>query len=262
MSQDSCDDEEKSASPPVFKIETPESHDANSITESHQCKPKYSPLKRLTCLNVTFNGILAFTTIILTFSAIYQSCVLQGQWVSMLESNRINREALVSVQRAFVFPKDPSAGALRDAKGNITLLSFRIVWENSGSTSTKDLTVNINSNTFDAPPEGDMFPDNPSRLDTPLVIGPKAIIYSDPAVIQGEELKAVRDGKKLLFVWGRARYKDLFVDTKVHRTRFAYKIAWNNNARAFAISMHNKFNCADEECDRQEQDQAGAQPAK
>lgn len=209
-----------------------------------------------------FAGIVMMNGIAQLSQLSTQTAAMQGQLNSMAESNSISRESLVSVQRAFVFPKDPSAGALRDAKGNIVLLSFRIVWENSGSTPTKDLTININSSAFDALPKGDMFPDHPSRLDTPLIIGPKATVYSDPAVMQGDDLKAVRDGKKIMFVWGRAIYKDLFSNTKVHRTRFVYRIIWDGKAKAFTISLHDKFNCADEECDRQEQNDDGLQPAK
>lgn len=191
-----------------------------------------------------------------------QTTAMQGQLNSMAESNSISREALVAVQRAFVFQKDPTAVGFRDAKGKTVSLSFRVAWENSGSTPTKNLTININSKSFDAPPHGDVFVDSQIRLDTPVIIGPKATIYSDPAIVSAEDFAAIQSGKKTLFVWGRARYNDIFADTKIHRTRFVYQISWSSNIQAFSVSMYNRFNCADEECDRQEQDYTGYQPAK
>jgi len=210
-----------------------------------------------------FGVCLTIFTFILTTSTVYQATVMEDQSEAMLESNRINREALVSVQRAFVFPKQQPIGAMRDANNNIALLSFAVDWENSGSTPTKDLTINIDSKAFDAPPKGDMFPDNKRNLDIPLIIGPKATISSDSTRVFGEELKAVQDGKKFLFVWGRARYRDIFTGTDIHRTRFVYEVSWNKQAGLPMIMHHRKFNCADEECDRQEKEEtASRQPAK
>ena len=194
-----------------------------------------------------FAGAIAVFTLFLTLSAVYQYC-------AMRETNRINREALVSVQRAFVFPKPQPAGAIIDSKGDITLLSFAVDWENSGTTPTKDLTINIDSKAFNAQPVGDMFLDNKRNLDVPLIIGPKATISSDATRVFGEDLKSVREGKKFLFVWGRAKYRDIFTDTAIHRTRFVYEVSWNNQAGAFMSMHHSKFNCADEECNRQEQE--------
>ncbi|NOS76866.1 MAG: hypothetical protein HOP35_02870 [Nitrospira sp.] len=242
--------------------ETKDPHIHKEINKNHTPIPSIDEESLLNRIRKTDRWMILLTAVI-AGTGILGWVVTCKQLNAMNESNRINRDALVSVQRAFVFPKPQIIGAMRDAKGNITLLSFAVDWENSGSTPTKDLTVNIDSKAFDAPPKGDMFPDNTRNLDNSLILGPKATISSDSTRVFGEELKSFQDGKKFLFVWGRARYRDIFTDTAIHRTRFVYEVSWNKQAGAPIIMHYHMFNCADEECDHQEQEEAASrQPAK
>lgn len=253
----------------IAKEETTEGHIHKHINEDHAHVPRISDESLLDRIRKTDRWMILLTTVI-AGTGILGWVVTCKQLNAMNESNRINREALVYVQRAFVFPKMTTHTPIYETKTRKWFWSFVVTWENSGSTPTKDLTVNIGSKAFDMTPKGDMFQDVQNRLDTPVILGPHATTQSDTIIWSAEDLAAFENGKKVLFIWGRARYRDRFEDTKVHRTRFVYKIAWlgdpqhptPENPVFFGYPLYEKFNCADEECEQQEKDESSRQPAK
>ncbi len=63
-------------------------------------------------------------------------CIYHGQLKALLESNSINREALESVQRAFVVYHDviENRHIIHDKTGEHAVWSFTMPWENTGTT--------------------------------------------------------------------------------------------------------------------------------
>jgi hypothetical protein len=254
MSQDSCDDEDKSAPQPKTIVEIPESNRPREVTQEHKKPSKFSSMRKLTCLNVTFNGILAVTTFFLVVSAIYQSCILQGQWESMAEGNRISRDALVSVQRAFVFPRWAQAiPTLNDVR-------FKMTWENSGSTPTRGARTYVSAHTFDGEmPDNYDFPDLGNLKKIHLYIGPKSEISSSEMTVPNSEIISVREHRGRLYLWGWITYRDIFDDTAPHITKFCHEVIEIPNAMGQVVySLCPRNNCTDEECSEQS---SGRKPA-
>jgi hypothetical protein len=54
----------------------------------------------------------------------------------------------------------------------------------------------------------------------PATIPPKGLIESGSQVFFGNDLLAVKDGRKYLYVWGVATYRDVFPNTVEHITKF------------------------------------------
>ena len=81
-------------------------------------------------LEISFQGVIALATLTYVTVALFQ-------WDAMRESNRINHEALVSIQRAFLFPGHINITRLMDDHGSVA--SYRIdvaeLWKYPGTRS-------------------------------------------------------------------------------------------------------------------------------
>jgi len=67
------------------------------------------------------------------------------------------------------------------------------------------------------------------------------------------------DGKKFLYYAGRADYQDIFDDTVMHKTMFCFQLVIEHNiekGQRLSGAMCPVFNCADEECERQQRERA------
>jgi hypothetical protein len=72
------------------------------------------------------------------------------------------------------------------------------------------------------------------------------------------EMEEVATERKYLYLWGWARYRDIFPDTQAHVTRYCYRVMAGGNLRdrpttgkaSYFINflIHDRGNCADGEC--------------
>jgi hypothetical protein len=83
------------------------------------------------------------------------------------------------------------------------------------------------------------------------------------AQITPDDILQVQAARKFLYLWGWAKYFDVFDDERAHITRFCWQVVVNgdpatfrpesNDPRerlVFSIIYHEDGNCADEECKR------------
>lgn len=198
---------------------------------------------------------VAMEVIIASATTIYAIISLL-QWRAIGESNRINREALMSVQRAFVNLKTIEIAAAQNTQGEHIGWSFVPQWENSGSTPTKVLRQHSNciprteplSESFD-------FPDFGPDKNQDSLIAPKATISSHilPPVPSGI-LVEVQKRKLRFYLWGWAAYRDVFQKSKVHLTEFCYELTSVTGDVMTGTSLGTLYmacpfhNCADEYC--------------
>jgi hypothetical protein len=94
------------------------------------------------------------------------------------------------------------------------------------------------------------------------MIRPNGRIEGMHYVVRGEDLLAVKERRKHLFVWGTATYNDVFEGTPQHVTRFCCYVAsvtgdplqpWHkeDNPVELVWANYHQHNCADEDCDRE-----------
>jgi hypothetical protein len=137
--------------------------------------------------------------------------------------------------------------------------SIRPIWINSGATPTRDLSVNINLHIDDTVlPEDFNFPPGSENYTTPTILGPNLTIQGAEIYVTGEILSSVQVGKKHFFVWGFAKYNDVFSGTPERVTRFCHVVSvrgnplkvFNDTTNAVEIIFTNykEHNFADEEC--------------
>ena len=181
-----------------------------------------------------FTLVLAIATIVLVIVAIFQSWILIGAnrtaqraAAAAEDGTKISKEALISVQRAFVF--------IKLFKSHVVNNEFLIMpmWENSGSTVANSLKNWVNFKVFSGEPpnnydypdldrNGQLIPGQGEGLST--FIGPHATQYADTLAIPLPIMEEVRAGKLRLFIWGWAEYRDVFDGVSLHRTEFCNEV--------------------------------------
>jgi hypothetical protein len=192
----------------------------------------------------------------------------------MKESNHINSESLISVQRPFVNFVDIAADIPPlTASDKSRLWTFQAVVENSGNTPAVSRRGFFMGLPF-MPPGQKRGPSEDSFLGAnavhyPGVMGPKSTdkigpIQWDEAYILGDTslkdwgsdkfneglAKAVQS--RLSFFWGWVAYKDAFPNTNLHVTEFCklvLGIEIRNDSHAY-FKFHDcaEHNCQDKDC--------------
>jgi hypothetical protein len=171
---------------------------------------------------------------------------------AMNAANDISRKNMEAVQRAFVFVKKTDIFADKDGStGQVIAWRFRPTWENSGTTPTRQLE--LYGGAIWQPAELDKGYAFPGQIDSvPLVLGPKAIIWAKDISIPVSKIQAAHNGALHVYIFGAAKYRDVFDDTPPHITRFCTKITVDGdptNATAkIWLGAHFEHNCADEDC--------------
>jgi hypothetical protein len=193
----------------------------------------------------------------------------------MRESNRINREALESVQRAFVSFQRYEYFRLQDAD-NVNLHNWDIIgdFENNGSTNATNVVGILQAQELPSEPTEEQFRGNYSNFPT-IGIPPKstrAVRIPHPIpepLIFGVDLGPVITAKsptqthfnRHLFVWSWVYYKDVFLGTKPHVTELCNQLTGINLLTEnynplpnqagrfnFAYAGCSNHNCEDEQC--------------
>jgi hypothetical protein len=196
--------------------------------------------------------VAVFTaSVVFAYTAVTYSLLGTSQ-----EANRINREALISVQRAFVSLKSIQAYYVPDTQGNITTWDFQGEWENSGTTHTQTLRQHSNYWLDDKPlPNDYAFPDVGPGNDTISFIAPKATVLTGVMSIPSDALREVQAGKYHLYFWGWTAYRDIFRDSKTHLTEYCRKVGPINGdvtkggGMRFIYAYCGSHNCVDESCE-------------
>lgn len=177
------------------------------------------------------------------------------------DSANTARIAMVTSERAYVHISGFRWFSHPDAQGHV-FWRIRPQWTNIGHTPTRDLRLDTHYELRDSElPPG--YPFVPGER-VPATIPPNGTIEPRFFNISGTELLAVMQAKRYLYIWGTATYRDIFPGTKEHITKFlvvASNITGNpllpfsNPGNPFNIEfVHDRrHDCADEDCDRQDQ---------
>jgi|ERR1022692_68090 hypothetical protein len=209
---------------------------ANKQPKSFPRLRRYKPL--IEAVGIGFLVIYTLVTVFLYLAA--------------REANKINREALESVQRAFVYlsnlvvifppPSSPD-----------TDIVFQADWQNSGNTPATSATQWVSSDwrkgllpyeTFD-------YPEKPS--DNSILRAPVKFYIAPHDHAKGTMLKVPRkviEGMTTdIFVhfWGQIHYMDAF--KRHHRSEFCMRIiGFDPVAKQVIMTPCPEHNCADEDC--------------
>jgi hypothetical protein len=195
-------------------------------------------------------------------SSIVYTIYAKRQWRVMKESNEINRDALQSVQRAYVnFSTTIDINVMFDPiTHKVDSWNFMIPVENSGTTPTRGMTAHVERyESKGKMPDDFAFPDTPGVPSQLIVLGPKANTRMSPVGVRPESIEALESIPRgwHVYFYGWAKYHDVFARTPEHITKFCYELAQINGS-PYAPKAGEKpytyyetcprHNCTDEEC--------------
>jgi len=173
-------------------------------------------------------------------------------------ANRTSREALIAVQRAFVFVDGFRGDKRLNANGAVDAVELSVMWKNSGTTPTRSLRGHSNVSWPDEAMPADFdFADIPSgHPEGPLLLGPQASTLGDPIAIPAARLTQLQQGQGHIYFWGWMRYRDVFEKTKPHISMYCYEMIWvAGNIGApppEGLNLHarmcDRHNCSDDDC--------------
>ncbi|MFZ0495959.1 MAG: hypothetical protein WBE80_14065 [Methylocella sp.] len=135
-------------------------------------------------------------------------------------------------------------------------------WVNNGSTPTRKLQIYAHYELLDNElPLSYSFAQDEQRILVPATIAPQGVVESGPHDISGDDLVAVSQGRKHLYVWGAARYRDVLPSTPEHITKFCVFATnlsgdpmrqWHAIDNPFEImfATYPRHNCADDDCNQ------------
>jgi len=252
--------------PPIPKPETQQSEsNKNYECSSPEIAFKLGVVQTWRLAKEAHQEIITIATVIIAFFTI-----ILGTYTVVLAASTKQlvfeaRRASVHQLRAYVFVKEVKFLSHLDLETRKIFWSLKPVWENSGSTFTKDLFLNVNWYIETGPlPEDFKFPPGGTNYDIRSLMGPRSTVGGAEIHVTGAVLAEVQQGKKHFYMWGWAKYNDLFEGTPDRVTKFCYHVQFRGDpARAFDSKMnpaefifnhYRKHNCADDECAREERE--------
>ena len=180
---------------------------------------------------------------------------------AMLESNKISRDSLVSVQRAFMAFKQVNVDRFKQLGGVMTW-QINATWENVGSTAATGLIQHTDAAQDIAAPEGDVFNGGSNQCQIVTYAGPKMPLSTSPVIKPDSFIPMLSNPKDVAtwtghhYVWGWVSYRDIFPGTKRHVSEFCKELIRvrtpptpDSDTAVARFSDCPRHNCADEDCD-------------
>jgi hypothetical protein len=162
------------------------------------------------------------------------------QWDTYRTSNRINQLSLITSQRAFVYFAPISVRV--DNK----IWSITMDFGNSGNTPARKLTYRMGCS--ETGWDESLLK---SKMNGPINLGPKVVLNPAACSFQQDQLNAITQGHKSIYVFGQIEYRDMIDSASNHRTEQCMQfLPLNMDVSAFAAQSVPcpKHNCADDEC--------------
>jgi hypothetical protein len=213
----------------------------------------------------TSNGIVAICTIVIAIATIAYFIVSYFQWQAALESNKINRESLQSVQRPFLLFEGIEGGIVTTHTASSEHEDLRLHAKilNAGNTTANELSRNLFGGSLANEPTERQFKGDGRTPIIKGVLGPKAFHFTGDVVVPSaffglDKARTTRPVQPIrsergFYLWGWVVYRDVFPGTKVHVTEFCQILTTITqkelSSASFEFTDCKQHNCADGECD-------------
>jgi hypothetical protein len=241
----------------------------NSDTPTANPQTEPTPLEALMRIWQQFtthaNGVMAAFTILIFAATTAYTVVAILQWCAMLASNKINRDALEAVQRAFI---TNSLDQRRPKHPNGWFWDITVVWDNSGNTPAIGAVHGVDIKQLPGSPTEEQFQGKFNSTDLiKATIGPKTPLASSPlfrtdTLFFGKELGDLSAIPPLtppppitqnVFAWGWMMYRDEFRESDIHLTEFCMQLtdahrSWDGKVIALVFAATKEHNCTDRYC--------------
>ena len=207
------------------------------------------------------SGITALATIVI-------AAFTGTLWRATSTQALLTKEALITDKRPFVFARDIMHYWEFNPISKQYSWRFRPVWENTGSTPTRNARIYTDCELRSTRIEKGFdftkirYPNGRGHFG-PKYSAPGGLAPQPPtAAISPQDIIDIQEGRKFLYFWGWIKYFDVFPGTPEHITRFCWQItpvgdpfayvpAKTTNDREslnFPCIRHDEGSCADDEC--------------
>jgi hypothetical protein len=215
--------------------------------------------QRFICdIRITDVALMGFALFLL-LATLFQGAWMVGATRASDRTANLVNEGLISAQRAYVFLREFQVATTKNPLNDeIQTCSIQPIWENTGTTPTRNGRGHVNWKYFDRSVPADFdfadFDELGNRVLSydsykPLIVGPRATALSPIISIEPAILRQVRDLQGKLLIWGWAEYDEVFSDAKRHRTEFAYLVVVSGSpASHVGFSQFKLHNGVDEDC--------------
>jgi hypothetical protein len=198
-------------------------------------------------LKITDSLLAAFTFGLLIFTGLL--------WRSTDKLWIASEKQLVTIQRAFVFPREIDAQAtFNRLTGEYVRCRISKRWENSGTTPAVNVAMRENVGVFAGDiPENFSFPDHPDNPTETIVLAPKGDILGRGLFIPPNDIHSTMRGETRLFIWGWVEYDDVFEGSRRHRTEFCNELITDGfevpiERREITSRVYGRHNGYDDHC--------------
>jgi hypothetical protein len=180
-------------------------------------------------------GIVVICTGVIALATVINGFISYFQWSAVSDANRINKESVQAVQRAFVTLNSFATGQLTkgdSAGGNTRYVEVTSNWENSGTTPAIGVMCSFVVDELPKGPTDEKFIAMSAPPTSSSYIGAKGSL---PQTIRkplsfytgGRELAdftSTRNLDRKIFLWGWMVYRDVFPNTPPHLTEFCQQL--------------------------------------
>ncbi len=180
----------------------------------------------------------------------------------------IARLTMISRDRAYLTQRGTRWISHRENDTGRIFWRIRPRWVNDGNTPTRNLRVIAQYELRDTELPRD-FAFDPGTIPRAHTIGPKDGFESNFKELFGQDLVEIEEGRKFFYIWGVARYNDVFPGTPERVTKFCIfarttagdplkSCDEKTNPFEIVFGIYDRHNCADEDCDTETERAHGA----
>lgn len=214
----------------------------------------------------TYRKRTLIVSVVGLFLVLAYTTVAAFQWCEMRQATNLTREALTSVQRAFVFyTPDVQPSWITDKVGSTKIVAWTyfIPRKNTGTTGTRNLREYVSASYgTDAITESFDFHDSGDGVSGSA--NPQVTNFFQTGQIPTASVQAAQNGKQHIYVFGWIRYNDVFEGTPERITKFCFEVhplsgdytntkggPFGTKANFCTVGSKTIHNCSDEDCGRQ-----------
>lgn len=180
------------------------------------------------------------------------------QAVAAQNASVTTREALTSVQRAFIYFVGSSSITKTISMGKVSELIVGVPWQNGGVSPTKNAVSGVNWISLPGEiPLNYTFPDQGNIDSKQFEIPPKAFAFGT-VKIPISFIESARKGQSHLFLHGWITYHDIFDKTPTRLSEFCDEVVEIKSSTpqlteptaeiSWQLSLCQNHNCSDERC--------------
>ena len=233
---------------------------ASPLVQDEHAGKRSQPLKRPWTEHFICDA--KFTDVVLGWFTLLLVYVTGGLiWIGVRQEQRM-RDTAQRQLRAYLSIEGFPYRSHMNPTTNAVWWSIHPVWRNGGDTPTVSLFLNVNSSRDKQLPDNFDFPDAQGET-IQMVVGAHSTVAASTITISGTDLAAVSNGTKFLYIWGWAKYRDIFSNTPERITRFCVQVTHvlgdptnvynqQTNPLELTFAFYKQNNCIDEGCQRQE----------